>query len=129
MNEKEFIQNVWDLLAGNTQYCTTEQAREKYKDLLVEVECSEHYITLRDEHNEWRLSLQKVWCDETQVKHNLAECTIVWKDSGEEENVIISLDGSDNDGIFFVCQSAEEFANLTEDCSGEDFDIVTFKIL
>ena len=67
MNEKEFIQDVWDLLAGNTQYCTTEQARKKYRDLLVEVKYTEHYITLRDEHNEWRLSLQKVWCDETQV--------------------------------------------------------------
>jgi hypothetical protein len=60
---------------------------------------------------------------------NVAECTIVWKDSGEKENVIISLDGSDNDGIFFVCNSEEEFAQLTEDSSGEDFDIVTFKIL
>ncbi len=66
MDEKEFIQDVWDLLSGNTQFCTTEQASEKYSDLLVEVECTEHYITLRDDHNEWRLSLQKTWCDETQ---------------------------------------------------------------
>lgn len=66
MNEKEFIQDVWDLLAGNSEYCTMEEAREKYRDLLIEVDCSEGFITLRDNHNEWRLSLQKVWCDETQ---------------------------------------------------------------
>lgn len=66
MDEREFINDVWDLLCGNTHFCTTEQAREKYLDLLVEVECREHYITLRDDHNEWRLSLQKTWCDETQ---------------------------------------------------------------
>jgi hypothetical protein len=67
MDEKEFIMNVWDLLAGNSQYITIDEAREKYRDLLVDVDCSEGFITLRDDHNEWRLSLQKVWCDETQV--------------------------------------------------------------
>ena len=67
MNEKEFIQDVWDLLAGNTQYCTMEKAREKYRDLLIEADFSGGFITLRDDHNEWRLSLQKVWHDETQA--------------------------------------------------------------
>lgn len=62
-------------------------------------------------------------------EHKRAWCTIRWKDTGEQENVIISLDGSDDDSIFFVCDSGEEFANLTEDSSGEDFDIVEFKIL
>lgn len=66
MDENEFIQDVWDLLAGNSQYCTMEEAREKYRDMLVEVDCENKFITLRDDHNEWRLSLQKVWCDETQ---------------------------------------------------------------
>ena len=69
MDEKEFIQDVWDLLAGNTQHITLEEAREKYRDMLVEVDCEEKHITLmdKDAHNEWRLSLQKVWCDETMV--------------------------------------------------------------
>lgn len=67
MDEKEFIQNVWDLLNGNSQYINIEEAREKYRDLMVDVDCENKFITLRDDHNEWRLSLQKVWCDETMV--------------------------------------------------------------
>ena len=66
MNENEFIQDVWDLLNGNTEYFTQEESHEKYRDLMVDVDCENKFITLRDDHNEWRLSLQKVWCDETQ---------------------------------------------------------------
>lgn len=58
-----------------------------------------------------------------------AECVIRWKDTDESESVIFSLDGTDNDGIFFVCHSEDEFMSLTEDTTGEDFDILEFKLL
>ena len=38
-----------------------------------------------------------------------ASCLIQWKDTLEKENVLISLDGHDNDQIFFVCHSENEF--------------------
>ena len=58
--------------------------------------------------------------------YRFAECSVVWNDTKEQENVTISLDGSDGDNIFFVCQSLEEFNQLTSDRNGEDFDIVDF---
>ena len=58
MNEKEFINDLWDVLRGNTDYCTLEKFRKKYDELFVE--CDEH-ILLADEHNEWHLTLNKVW--------------------------------------------------------------------
>lgn len=58
--------------------------------------------------------------------YRYAECSIVWNDTKEQENVTISLDGSDNDNIFFVCRNMEEFNDLTSDCNGEDFSIVDF---
>ena len=60
MNEKEFMTDLWDVLRGNTDYCTLEKFREKYDKFFVE--CDEQ-IVLEDEHNEWHLTLQKVWCD------------------------------------------------------------------
>ena len=64
MNEKDFLRDLWDLMRGNTIYITQDEFKKKYDDLLVQ--CDES-IRLADEHNEWRLSLQKVWCDETMV--------------------------------------------------------------
>lgn len=58
--------------------------------------------------------------------YRFAECSIVWNDTKEQEEVTISLDGSDSDNIFFVCQSMEEFNALTSDGNGEDFAIVDF---
>lgn len=63
MNEKEFLRDLWDLMRGNTIYITQDEFKKKYDDLLVECDDS---IELADDHSEWRLSLQKVWCDETQ---------------------------------------------------------------
>lgn len=63
MNEFEFINDVWDVLLGNTHFCTQEQFAEKYRDFIVEVDCDAKYIRIMDDHNEWRLMLQKVWND------------------------------------------------------------------
>lgn len=63
MNEKEFITDLWDIINGNKQYITAEKFKEKYSELTVEVNLDDHYILLSDMHNEWRLTLQKVWCD------------------------------------------------------------------
>lgn len=61
MDEKEFIQDVWDILRGNTQYITLDKFKEKYDDLFLE--CYDGTIRLMDEKNEWHLWVQKVWCD------------------------------------------------------------------
>ena len=58
--------------------------------------------------------------------YKYAECSIVWNDTKEQENVTISLDGSNSDSIFFVCLNMEEFDQLTSDCNGEDFAIVDY---
>lgn len=67
MNERQFMQDVYDVLCGNTQYITQEQFSEKYHDLFVEINCDNGEIKLSDDHNEWRLQLQKIWCDATKV--------------------------------------------------------------
>lgn len=61
MNEKEFIQDVWDVLMGNTQYITAEQFREKYEDLFVQVDLDTKSISLYNDNEEWLLSLQKTF--------------------------------------------------------------------
>lgn len=73
MNEKEFMQDLWDVLRGNTQYITQEKFTEQYDDLFVEVDCDKGEIKLTDGHNEWVLSVRKVWCDETQVNYRAAK--------------------------------------------------------
>ena len=65
MDEKEFMQDLWDVLRGNTIYITPEQFNEKYDELFVEVDRDANRISMSDEHNEWHLTLRKVWCDET----------------------------------------------------------------
>ena len=67
MDEKEFLQDLWDVLRGNTSYITLEQFKEKYGELFVEVDNDAKCIRLMDDHNEWHLTLQKVWCDETMA--------------------------------------------------------------
>lgn len=66
MNKKQFMQDVWDVLMGNTEYITQERFAEKYKDMFIELDCTRGIIKLADDHNEWQLTLQKVWCDEWQ---------------------------------------------------------------
>lgn len=63
MDEKEFILDVWDVLNGNTQYITQERFIQKYKELFLDMDSEQKTINLSDEHNEWRLLLQKVWSD------------------------------------------------------------------
>lgn len=63
MDEKEFMQNLWDVVLGNNIYITQEQFVEKYREYFVELDCTKGEIRLMDEHNEWRLTIQKVWCD------------------------------------------------------------------
>lgn len=67
MDEKQFMQDLWDVLKGNTDYIALEQFRERYDEFFVEIDCAEKRIRLMDEHNEWHLGVQKVWCDATQV--------------------------------------------------------------
>ena len=56
-----------------------------------------------------------------------ASCIIRWNDTKETEKVIVSLDGHDNDQIFFVCKNTSEFNELLEN-KGEDFEILEHSI-
>lgn len=57
----------------------------------------------------------------------VAECVIQWNDTKETESVLISLDGHDDEDIFFVCYSENEFRKLTNDGFG-DFTVLEFSI-
>ena len=63
LNESDFMQNLWDVMNNHTMYCTAQQFEKEYGNMLVELNKEEKYICIRDDHSEWRLSLQKVWCD------------------------------------------------------------------
>lgn len=63
MNENDFIRDLWDVIQGNIQYITQEQFIKKYRKLFDEYYLDDNTITLSDKHNEWRLTLQKVWSD------------------------------------------------------------------
>lgn len=70
MNEKQFILDLWDVMRGNTEYITQEEFNKKYEEIIVDLDTKDRTIRLMDNHNEWQLSLQKVWCDETNVKED-----------------------------------------------------------
>ena len=63
MKENEFLQDLWDLMCGYTEYITQKQFTEKYKDYIVGVNRKRGFISLDDDHCGWNLSLQKVWSD------------------------------------------------------------------
>ena len=63
MNEKQFIQDLWDLMNGYTEYITQEQFTKKYFDYFVGVNRNRGYISLMDDHNDWIFTLQKTWTD------------------------------------------------------------------
>ena len=65
MDDKQFINDLWDVLRGNTEHITLEQFRKKYDGLFVEVDGEDNHIRMMDDHNEWQLGIQKVWCDQT----------------------------------------------------------------
>lgn len=62
------------------------------------------------------------------MENNYADCVIRWKDTNETENVIISLKGYDNNNIFFVCDSEEDFMSLVNG-NGEDFVIEKYNFI
>ena len=57
-----------------------------------------------------------------------ASCIIRWNDTKETEEVLISLDGHDNDQIFFVCLSEEEFNELCVTDGFGDFQVTEYSI-
>ena len=63
MDEKQFIQDLWDLMCGHTEYITQEQFTKKYFDYFVGVNRNRGYISLMDDHNDWRFTLQKTWTE------------------------------------------------------------------
>ena len=42
----EFVNNVWDVLAGNKQFCTQEEFVEKYINQDCELDCQTRTITI-----------------------------------------------------------------------------------
>ena len=67
MDEKQFMEDVFDVLLCNTFFVTQEDFFRKYRDYFVEIDCSKGEITLKDDNNEWRLTLQKVWSNNKNV--------------------------------------------------------------
>ena len=67
----------------------------------------------------------------TAKKHNFAQTTIRYKDSGDEMEVIFKLspynefaDREIDPAIFFYCENEEDFESLREYDNGQDFEIV-----
>lgn len=56
----------------------------------------------------------------------VADCLIQWKEGKKLEHVLMSIDGYDDDNIFFVCNSKEEFERLSKNGNGEDFNIIRY---
>lgn len=61
IDAKEFITNIWDVLLGNTMYCTQQQFTNNYRDFFVELDSAAGIIRIMDDNNEYHLTLQKVW--------------------------------------------------------------------
>jgi hypothetical protein len=62
------------------------------------------------------------------MNERFADCTIQWRDTLDLEIALISLDGTDNDDIFFCCNSYEEFQELCKEENGEDFRIIAYDL-
>ena len=60
MNEKEFMNNVWDVLVGNTRFMTQTKFLRKYLHYFVEMDCADNSILITDGEDKWKLSLTKV---------------------------------------------------------------------
>lgn len=69
------------------------------------------------------------WVDEAK-DGGFAECEIEWLDDHSRSQVTIKLDNNENVDedfdtlIFFTCANAQEFSELFDSESGEDFYIV-----
>ena len=66
-----------------------------------------------------------------EIKHNYAHTTIQWKNDYSKEEVVISLNPYDekindkvDEGIFFYCESEEDFERLKDYENGEDFFVI-----
>ena len=66
INEHQFMVDLWDVLAGNDDYCTLEKFREKYDALRLDGLSEENTIRFADNNNEWHLTFKKVWSGETK---------------------------------------------------------------
>ena len=64
MDERQFMEDVWDILLQNTNFITLSVFAEKYRELFTEINCTTGVITLRDEHNEYELSIRKVYTNQ-----------------------------------------------------------------
>lgn len=60
MNEKEFMNDVWDVLVGNTNLITQAKFLKKYIWYFEEIDCEKNSIIITDDKSEWKLSLTKV---------------------------------------------------------------------
>jgi hypothetical protein len=60
----------------------------------------------------------------------VVECEIQYKDDDEHETVNIAMHGddgeSDDDDIFFYCDSVNDFRALLKEDNGEDFVVIGF---
>ena len=66
MNERNFIENVYDILMCNTDYMTQHVFLKKYEDLdfsFWNLHEDGSFISISDGHNEWQLELRKTWSD------------------------------------------------------------------
>lgn len=61
--EYELINDIWDVLMMNDNFCTQEQFMQKYGEMFVEVDSDTKSIRIATEHAEYQLTLQKVWSD------------------------------------------------------------------
>ena len=60
INEKQLMENIWDILLKNDQYISQAQFVDKYRDYFVEIDCASGVIRLADDNNEYELKLQKI---------------------------------------------------------------------
>lgn len=63
MDEKQLINDIWDVLMNNQCYITSEKFCEKYGDNFIEADSDKKQIVIRNDNGEWILQLQKVWAD------------------------------------------------------------------
>ena len=70
-----------------------------------------------------------------KIENKYINGTIKWKDSGEEERVVIKLscdyeeNSKEDEQIFFYCDGEEELRSLMEENNGEDFVLLNYNII
>ena len=61
INEMDFLNDAFDVLQGNDEFCTQQGFIDEYLDNIVELDCDKKCIVIRDENSEYVLRLEKVW--------------------------------------------------------------------